>query len=349
MPVSNEITNPPPPDPVEEPPVIIAPIVEVDPESHLSVPDEFSLAGYTYEADLGVGSSAIVLQMSKDGVSYAVKVCDLHSGKINFMCVSTRDPKEEAAILTRFNHPHVVKMIELIEDTDRDRVYIVMELCSRGTILNCETLDSKRTAFSEALSAINYLHFQRIAHRDIKPDNIMIHADGTVRLVDFGLALFVPNGQNVVRVEDVGTRLYFAPELFTATVYDPFAADIWSLGISLYAVLFGKVPFQGDDISAQQDLVVESEPEFPKEDEVDSDAIDLIRKMLVKDPKKRIQIDDIWSHKFMVVSRRPLRQSVESDSQIYKSLSSRDRKQSILRISRNSLRGLRDSGSSNRN
>jgi hypothetical protein len=116
----------PSPDPVNEPPVVISPVVEADPESNHSAQDEYSLAGYTYEAELGVGSSAVVVQMSKDGVSYAVKVCDLHAGHINFMLVSTHDPKEEAAILRRFNHPYVVQVIELIEDSDRDRVYIVM-------------------------------------------------------------------------------------------------------------------------------------------------------------------------------------------------------------------------------
>jgi serine/threonine protein kinase len=139
IPVHNTITVPSP-DPVIEPPVVVPSVVEVDPESHHSTPDEYSLAGYTYEADLGVGSSAVVVQMCKDVVSYAVKVCDLHAGHINFMQVSTRDPKEEAAILTRFNHPHVVKVIEIIEDADRDRVYIVMELCGRGTIINCERM-----------------------------------------------------------------------------------------------------------------------------------------------------------------------------------------------------------------
>jgi [calcium/calmodulin-dependent protein kinase] kinase len=201
--------------------------------------------------------------------------------------------------------------------------------------MNCETLDTKRTAFSEALSAIEYLHFQRIAHRDIKPANIMLHADGTVRLVDFGLALFVPARQEVVSVEDVGTRGYWAPEMFTETVYDPFAADVWALGVCLYAVLFGREPFLGENFREQQELVVESEPEFPEDG--DPDAIDLIRKMLAKDPRERIQIDDMWSHKFMSPGRARLRQSVDSDSQIYRSLCSRDKVQSILRISRNSM------------
>jgi serine/threonine protein kinase len=170
----------------------------------------------------------------------------------------------------------------------------------------------------------------------------MIHTDGTVRLVDFGLALFVPATQEVVPVEDVGTRGYWAPEMFTETVYDPFAADVWALGVSLYAVLFGREPFLGEDFREQQQLVVESEPEFPEDG--DRDAIDLIRKMLTKDPRKRIQIEHIWSHKFMSPGRARLRRSVDSDSQIYRSLSSRDKKQSIIRISRNSLRPKRDSG-----
>jgi serine/threonine protein kinase len=311
-------------------------MIEVDTDSSSQlIRTEYDLAGYTFEREIGSGSSAVVVQMSKDGVSYAVKICDLRGGRINFMQVSTHDPKEEAVILRKFDHPHIVKIFDLIEDQDMDTVAIVMELLSGGTIMDCETFESKRVAFSQALSAIQYIHFQRIAHRDIKTGNIMRHEDGTIRLVDFGIALFVPEDQTEVPVEDVGTPAFMAPEMFTATVYDPFAADIWALGVALHMALFRKLPFPAEERYDLQHLITTSEPEFPGDG--DPDAMDLIAKMLQKNPTDRIPVDDIFSHPYVSPMSHG-RLALPTDSQIFKSLSSRDRTQSIMRIS-GSLRG----------
>ena len=311
---------------------------ETETESFELSADEYNLAGYTYEQKIGSGASAVVVQMSKDNVSYAVKVCDIRRTCVNFMQVTTHDPKEEAAILRKFDHPNVVKLFDFIEDTDNDKVFIVMELLSGGTIMACTTTDQKRNAFAQALSALQYIHFQRIAHRDIKTDNLMRHEDGTIRLVDFGISLFVPEDRDLVPVESVGTPAYWAPELFTQTEYDPFVADVWALGVSLYCSMFGSVPFLGKSMYEQKQLILSEELRFPEG--ADSDAVDLIGKMLTKDPQQRITIDEIWSHSFLNQLRSSMKMVLKQNSQIFKSLSALDRKNSIMRVSRGSLRGL---------
>ena len=299
--------------------------------------EEYNLAGYEYQKTIGHGASAVVVQMSKGGVSYAVKVCDLRRARINLMQISTHDPKEEAAFLRRFNHPHVVKLFDFIEDTDNDKVFIVMELLGGGTIMESKSSVQKRNAFSQALSALQYIHFQRIAHRDIKTDNLMLHDDGTVRLVDFGISLFVPEDKDVMPVEAVGTPAYSAPELFTQREYDPFRADIWAMGICLYCLMFGKVPFLGNSLYEQQRMILEDEPQFPED--ADENVVDLIRKMLAKKPEDRITIDEIWSHPYLDLLRASMKLILQQNSQIFKSLSSSDRQNSILRVSRGSLKG----------
>ncbi|OHT17542.1 hypothetical protein TRFO_02599 [Tritrichomonas foetus] len=299
--------------------------------------DEFNLAGYEFEKIIGRGASAVVVQMSKDGVSYAVKVCDLRRAQINFLQANTHDPKDEAAILKRFEHNNVVKLFDFIEDTDNDQVFIVMELLSGGTIMECETVDDKRFAFSQVLSAVQYIHYQRIAHRDIKPANILRHADGTVRLVDFGISVFVPEGSCTIPVELVGTPSFAPPETITSDTYDPFAADIWSLGATLYYILFGHPPFVAENLFEQQRMITTEEPVFPED--ADPDAVDLIKSMLVKMPENRIPTDDIWSHPFLNVLKSSMNSSIlKVSSRIFESLSSSDTKNSVTRISRGSLR-----------
>ena len=309
-----------------------------DTESFELSADEYNLAGYTYQATIGRGSYAVVVQMSKDSISYAVKVCDICRARLNFMQLATHDPKEEAAILRKFDHPNVVKLFDFIEDTDNDKMFIVMELLSGGTIMSCSTLDQKRRAFAQTLSAVQYIHFQRIAHRDIKTDNVMRHEDGTIRLVDFGNSLFVPEDKHLVPVEFVGTPAYNSPEMFTRKEYDPFAADVWALGITLYCVVFGKLPLLANTRAEQQRIVVEEQPTFP--DDADPDVVDLIQKMLEKDPSKRITIEEIWDHPFLNLLRSSMKMILQQNSQIFKSLSALDRVNSIMRVSRGSLRGL---------
>lgn len=359
-PVENSYPDNPPSKPVDAPAPKTSPELDTLSDHHTSskilivhegeysedsfefTEDEYNLAGYKYEKIIGRGASAVVVQMAKDDKHYAVKVCDLHRAKINFIQITTHDPKEEAAILKRFDHPHVVKVFDFIEDTDNDKVYIVMELLDGGTIMDCKTIDEIRNSFSEALSAVQYIHFQRIAHRDIKTDNIMRHDDGTVRLCDFGISVFVPENVKQIPVELVGTPAFSPPETFTCATYDPFAADIWSLGVTLYAVVFQKLPFIADNRFDQQRLITQEEPEFPED--ANPDAVDLIKKMMKKKPEERIKVDDIWYHPFMNEAGRMISQTTSLTEEIFRKLLPSDRRESILRVSRGSLRSsLRNS------
>ena len=300
--------------------------------------DEYVLPGYEFEKDIAKGSQGVVVQMKKDSVSYAVKICSLQKGLINFLNTTTRDPKEEAAILKRFDHPHVVKLFDFIDDTDNDRIYIVMELLSGGSIMNCESIDEKRNAFSQALAGLQYVHYQRIAHRDIKPDNILRHADGTIKLVDFGISVFVPEGETKIPGEISCTPCFAPPELLVSEdpLYDPFAADIWSLGITLYDLMFNKLPFDSKNRLELQNLIVNEEPVFPED--ADPDAVDLIKGMLNKNPEERITIEKIWDHPFLNVIKYSMKSLLKVSSRIFESLSSSDTKNSVTRISRGSLR-----------
>lgn len=306
-------------------------------EYDVSYDEDYNLEGYTFEKEIGYGGSAEVVQMSKEGVSYAVKIIDLNNSKTNYL-ESDHKPKEEVAILKQFNHIHVVKFIEFIEDQDNNKLYIVMELLSGGTIMECKTFEEKREAFTEALSAVQYIHFQRIAHQDIKPANILRNENGTIKLVDFGSAVFVEEGKTKIPVGITGTIMFSPPEKFTSTLYDPFAGDVWSLGVTLYNMLFGKLPFEGQNVFQVQNLIKTAEPNYPEDDEY-KDAVDLIKQMLKKNPIDRIKVEQICDHPFILqTSTSSLRSFFDSSSRIFESLKSTDTMNSMTRISRGSFR-----------
>lgn len=298
----------------------------------------YNLAGYQFEGIIKTGRNSEVVKMAKDGISYAVKVLDLEQATINFLQAKTHDPKEEAAIMKRFDHPHVVRLFDFIDDTDNNRIYIVMEYLSGGTILECNSLEEKKEAFSQALAAVQYIHYQRIAHRDIKPQNILRDSEGTIRLVDFGISVFVPEGTRRIPVEMALTPHFAPPEMFQNAQYDPFSGDIWSLGVTLYNLLFNKLPFEGNSLFELQDSIKNKEPVYPEDG--DSDAIDLLKRMLTKNPKHRIKINEMWEHPYLnfMQSTSSMKSMLKVSSRIFESLSSSDTKNSVTRISRGSLR-----------
>ncbi|KAK8899339.1 hypothetical protein M9Y10_001653 [Tritrichomonas musculus] len=307
--------------------------------------------GYKYVKKLGKGAFSTVIEMKKDNVSYAIKVCDMSKDKNKFFKYSSQqdvknnnnkkrnrssefDPKEEIAIMKRFSHPYVIKFFDFYEDVKSKKIYIVMEYLSGGDISKCTTLQQKKMAFAQSVSGLQYIHFQRIAHLDIKVDNILRAEDGSIRITDFGISELVPEGTNKISIQMKGTPAFSAPEMFGEAMYDPFAADVWSLGVTLYFILFNRLPFIADKLSEIQRKVTAEEVKFPAGS--DSKASDLIRKMLRKNPDKRIKLNEIWDHPWMEGMRDKVSQNSftkqKPGSQIYKSITPSMRKSSISKI-----------------
>ncbi|XP_055458632.1 LOW QUALITY PROTEIN: sperm motility kinase-like [Psammomys obesus] len=155
----------------------------------------------------------------------------------------------EINLLKSLHYPHVIQLLQVIKT--RHVTYLVMEYASQGplkkTVTKCGHLkeEEARTLFRELTSAIKYIHSRNIAHRDIKPDNILVDWKGHVKLSDFRL------GRRLVPGEKVrgfwGTRDYCAPEVFGQTDYEGLPPDIWSLGVVLYFLVWIP-PFQGDRV-----------------------------------------------------------------------------------------------------
>lgn len=157
-------------------------------------------------------------------------------------------------ILTTLDHPNIVKYYQTYEDTKY--MYLVMEYCPGGELFDrIAAQDNQAFNESEAASimqkllrAINHCHTWGVTHRDIKPENIMYGADGEIKLIDFGLSRFLEEeriGKNALKTI-AGTLAYMAPEVMTEK-YDPKHCDIWSLGVLMYLMVSGYLPFQGEN------------------------------------------------------------------------------------------------------
>ena len=194
---------------------------------------------------LGAGAFGKVFHtQNKHDASFEVAIKVLDKVKL---ADSINSIMNEVAILNALDHPNIVKYYETYND--EKFIYLVMEYIS-GKPLFEKIIEQPSNMFSEdqaaqymrqLFQAINHCHAQEIVHRDIKPDNIMINANNTVRLIDFGLSKESINQQRLKTI--AGTPYYMAPEVINGSHGKK--ADLWSLGVVLYTMVSGYLPFQG--------------------------------------------------------------------------------------------------------
>lgn len=165
--------------------------------------------------------------------------------------------RTEVAIMKKLNHNNVVKLLEVLDDPSQDSLWMVYELCDNGVLMDV-SLDKpseplseipRRKYFTELVLGIEYLHENDIAHRDIKPDNLMLSKENVLKIVDFGVSEFLVKGNDKSK-HSAGSPAFYSPELCTANhgEISAKAADIWAMGVTLYCMAFGKLPFTGNSI-----------------------------------------------------------------------------------------------------
>lgn len=208
----------------------------------------------------------------------------------------------EVEILRSLDHPNIVRLYEFF--LDEKYLYIVMELCAGGELLD-EIL--RRNSFHESLaatymkqllSAVSYCHSMHVVHRDLKPENLLLSdktPDATLKVIDFGTSVLLDSEQKLRRKQ--GTVHYLAPEVLTGAYTQ--LCDVWSCGVILYVLLSGKMPFAGSDLEAAE-AIVAGHFDFtgPEWDNISMDAKSLITRMLATNQFARISaeiaLNDHW-------------------------------------------------------
>lgn len=155
----------------------------------------------------------------------------------------------------------------------------------------------------QILEALQYLHLAGIVHRDLKPENILVERDPQtnevlhIKLTDFGLSKIIVPGE--IMMDSCGTPAYVAPEVLLKNGYQK-EVDIWSTGVILYTMLARALPFHSSDRKKTFKLIKEADADMTGEvwDAISEDCKDLLRKMLIKNPKERITVDDALKHPF---------------------------------------------------
>ncbi|KAI9189420.1 hypothetical protein H9P43_000853 [Blastocladiella emersonii ATCC 22665] len=205
--------------------------------------------------------------------------------------------RREIEIQSNLRHPNILRLYGYFYDSKR--VYLILEYASKGELYKLlkeeGTFDVVAAAryTAQLANALLYLHFKNVIHRDMKPENILLTANGTIKLSDFGWSVHAPNSR---RTTLCGTMDYLSPEVAESRPHDA-AVDRWSLGILLYEFLTGMPPFEEKSHTATFKRISHVDLKIPAS--VDPLAADLINKLLVREPSKRLMLHEVLEHPFL--------------------------------------------------
>ncbi|XP_046507610.1 serine/threonine-protein kinase SIK1 [Equus quagga] len=262
---------------------------------------------YDIERTLGKGNFAVV-KLARHRVTktqVAIKIID----KTRLDSSNLEKIYREVQIMKLLNHPHIIKLYQVMET--KDMLYIVTEFAKNGEMFDYLTSNGHlseneaRKKFWQILSAVEYCHSHHIVHRDLKTENLLLDGNMDIKLADFGFGNFYKSGEPLSTW--CGSPPYAAPEVFEGKEYEGPQLDVWSLGVVLYVLVCGSLPFDGPNLPALRQRVLEGRFRIPFF--MSQDCETLIRRMLVVDPAKRITVAQIRQHRWMQADPSLLRQA----------------------------------------
>ncbi|XP_063313344.1 maternal embryonic leucine zipper kinase [Pelobates fuscus] len=210
--------------------------------------------------------------------------------------------KTEIDAMKNFSHQHVCRLYHVIETPKK--IFMILEYCPGGELFDYIiakdrlTEEEARVFFRQIVSAVAYIHSQGYAHRDLKPENLLIDEDHNLKLIDFGLCAKPKGGMDYHLMTCCGSPAYAAPELIQGKAYIGSEADIWSMGVLLYALMCGYLPFDDDNVMVLYKKIMRGKYDIPKW--LSPGSVLLLSQMLQVDPKKRITVRHLLNHPWLI-------------------------------------------------
>ncbi|KAJ8601636.1 hypothetical protein CTAYLR_008917 [Chrysophaeum taylorii] len=310
------------------------------------------VCGYRLVEVIGAGAFATVEKCVReaDGAVCAVKVFEkavlrkrrnmLPRGGGNKQQVQSALDKvhQELQVMKKLmcNHPNLVKLLDSFDDVENDRIYMFMEFVARGPVMKwdeqervyacritggaCGPHRAGRYIYDIA-NGLQFLHENHIAHRDLKPDNILLSADERCKISDFGVARHfaeldgdvahatlsrssrqikaaaLQKSESRAQVQCTeGTYAYWAPEMLQETMFNAMACDVWALGVCFFNFLTRRLPFDDDALDAIFDQIKEGPVDFPEDE---TGEVPVLRSLLERDVKQRATLRDIFNNQWI--------------------------------------------------
>ena len=252
--------------------------------------------------DLGKGAFGnVYLGIHKlTGRSVAIKTIDKEVLKDDY---SRQKVLREIYISKKIKHVNVIRLLEVFETATQ--VMIVMEYAGGGDLLQYVKSKKRlseaeaRPLFKQIVYGLAHIHARNVLHRDIKPENILLDADGCVKICDFGVSRIIDKAQTIN--DQCGTPAYLAPEIIANQGYNGFRVDHWSLGVLLYAILCGSVPFKKGNIKDLRFAISEGKLLYPIK--LSAEVRDLIKKLLIIEPTDRLSLPEVLEHPWLAVDK----------------------------------------------
>ena len=252
----------------------------------------------------------------------------------------------EISIIKKLSHPNIIKINEIFEN--EKYYYIIMDYCSKGELFDYIVKKTKLTEdessffFYQIINAIEYIHKKNIVHRDLKPENLLLTENNKIKIIDFNLSNYFY--KNNLLSTPCGSPCYAAPEMVRGKKYNGFKTDIWAIGIILYAMSCGYLPFEDSDNEILFQKILECDLEFPNF--LSFECIDIIKKILNVNPYDRFYINDIKEHSFYLKGKNIYESYFGKDDFLLEDFEEKKKKKISRKISAENLIYIRNKSKS---
>ncbi|OHT06225.1 CAMK family protein kinase [Tritrichomonas foetus] len=254
---------------------------------------------FDYIRTIGSGSFSVVALVADRAtqIQYACKICSRQ--QLLEQCIFDRFERE-VRLMQSFRHPSLVAIEDVVYD--QNLIYLVMEYCFNGELFQViaerGVLDenTSRRIFAQISEGVAYIHSHNIAHRDIKPENILLDAEMNAKITDFGLCHQVdPN--NLLKTP-CGSPFYAPPEIISNQPYDGKLSDVWSLGVVLYTMVTGALPWKESNQMQLYRQIIDANFIIPRN--LSLTLRDLISRLMRPDPNDRLPVTEILRHPWIL-------------------------------------------------